>query len=151
MARFQINRSVSRVILGVKKALKKVVWNLIRIRIIWLAGTRMRQVMRQQKDYLKKNIHVTAIVGLSDTIAVGAIRAIEDAGKKVPDDISVVGFDGTVISRFYTPRITSMGQDINSIAKRSVELLMKHIHYTLGCEHDYAPHNLIEGESVRRV
>ena len=32
-----------------------------------------------------------------------------------------------------------------------VELLMKHIHYTLGCEHDYAPHNLIEGESVRRV
>lgn len=91
-ARFQINRSVSRVILGVKKALKK-----------------------------------------------------------VPDDISVVGFDGTVISRFYTPRITSMGQDINSIAKRSVELLMKHIHYTLGCEHDYAPHNLIEGESVRRV
>ena len=71
--------------------------------------------MRQQKDYLKKNIHVTAIVGLSDTIAVGAIRAIEDAGKKVPDDISVVGFDGTVISRFYTPRITSMGQDINSM------------------------------------
>ena len=87
---------------------------------------------------------MTAIVGLSDTIAVGAIRAIEDAGKKVPDDISVVGFDGTVISRFYTPRITS-------IAKRSVELLMKHIHYTLGSEHDYAPHNLIEGESVRRV
>ena len=103
------------------------------------------------KRLLEKNIHVTAIVGLSDTIAVGAIRAIEDAGKKVPDDISVVGFDGTVISRFYTPRITSMGQDINSIAKRSVELLMKHIHYTLGCEHDYAPHNLIEGESVRRV
>ena len=103
------------------------------------------------KRLLEKNIHVTAIVGLSDTIAVGAIRAIEDAGKKVPDDISVVGFDGTVISRFYTPRITTMGQDINSIAKRSVELLMKHIHYTLGCEHDYAPHNLIEGESVRRV
>ena len=103
------------------------------------------------KRLLEKDIHVTAIVGLSDTIAVGAIRAIEDAGKKVPDDISVVGFDGTVISRFYTPRITSMGQDINSIVKRSVELLMKHIHYTLGCEHDYAPHNLIEGESVRRV
>ena len=103
------------------------------------------------KRLLEKNIHVTAIVGLSDTIAVGAIRAIEDAGKKVPDDISVVGFDGTVISRFYTPRITTMGQDINSIAKRSVEILMKHIHYTLGCEHDYAPHNLIEGESVRRV
>lgn len=44
-----------------------------------------------------------------------------------------------------------MGQDINSIVKRSVELLMKHMHYTLECEHDYAPHKLIEGESVRRV
>ena len=103
------------------------------------------------KKLLEKNINVTAIVGLSDTIAVGAIRAIEDAGKKVPDDISVVGFDGTVISRFYTPRIKTMVQDINSIAKRSVELLMKHLHYKLKCEHDYAPHSLIEGESVRRV
>lgn len=136
--------------LGCKKGFEKVVWNLIRIRIIWLAGIRMRQVMKQQKDYLKKHT------------CDSDCRAVRyDCGwrnscnrrcrEKVPDDISVVGFDGTVISRFYTPRITSMGQDINSIAKRSVELLMKHIHYTLGCEHDYAPHNLIEGESVRRV
>ena len=40
--------------LGCKKGFEKVAWNLIRIRIIWLAGIRMRQVMRQQKDYLKK-------------------------------------------------------------------------------------------------
>lgn len=37
---------------------------------------------------------VTAVIALSDTIAVGAMRAICDAGKKVPDDISVIGFDG---------------------------------------------------------
>ena len=103
------------------------------------------------RELLDEGVDCTAIFALSDSMAIGAVRALIDAGKKVPDDISVVGFDGTVISRFYTPRITSMGQDINSIAKRSVELLMKHIHYTLGCEHDYAPHNLIEGESVRRV
>lgn len=106
--------------------------------------------MRQQKSYLKKHTcdsHCRAVRYDCGWRNSGNRRCRE----KVPDDISVVGFDGTVISRFYTPRITSMGQDINSIAKRSVELLMKHIHYTLGCEHDYAPHNLIEGESVRRV
>ena len=45
------------------------------------------------KKLLKQVSGVTAIIALSDTIAVGAMRAICDAGKRVPDDISVVGFD----------------------------------------------------------
>lgn len=103
------------------------------------------------KRLLEQNTDVTAIVGLSDTIAIGAIRAINDAGKRVPEDISVVGFDGIKLTEFCIPRITSIRQDINSIAKRSVELLMKHIHYTLKGEHDFAPYILVEGESVQTI
>ena len=68
--------------MGVKKALKKVVLefdpdkNYMACRYSYEAG------YETTKRLLEKNIHVTAIVGLSDTIAVGAIRAIEDAGKK---------------------------------------------------------------------
>ncbi|MBQ4059386.1 MAG: LacI family DNA-binding transcriptional regulator [Lachnospiraceae bacterium] len=101
------------------------------------------------KKILASSSDVTAIVALSDTIAVGAMRAIKDAGKQVPDDISVVGFDGIELSKFCIPRITTISQDTDNIAKRSVELLFKHMQNTLGNEHDIAPYRLVEGESVR--
>ena len=45
---------LEKVITFISTLIEEGIKNLIRIRIIWLAGTRMRQVMRQQKDYLKK-------------------------------------------------------------------------------------------------
>ena len=88
---------------------------------------------------------------MSDTIAFGAMRAIQDSGRRVPEDISVTGFDGIELAQFSIPRITTIKQDTQHIATRSVELLIKHIHYNLESEHDIAPHNLIEGESVRTL
>lgn len=101
------------------------------------------------KQILESNKEVTAIFALSDMIALGVIRAINDAGKKVPDDISVAGFDGISMSDYATPRITTIWQDADRIANRSVELLMKHIHYDLDEEHDVIPYKLIEKESVK--
>lgn len=103
------------------------------------------------KELLRRNSDVTAIVALSDTIAFGAMRAIQDSGRRVPEDISVTGFDGIELAQFSIPRITTIKQDTRHIATRSVELLIKHIHYNLKSEHDIAPHNLIEGESVRTL
>lgn len=103
------------------------------------------------KELLCRNSDVTAIVALSDTIAFGAMRAIQDSGRRVPEDISVTGFDGIELAQFSIPRITTIKQDTQHIATRSVELLIKHIHYNLESEHDTAPHNLIEGESVRTL
>ena len=79
------------------------------------------------KKLLEKNIHVTAIVGLSDSIAVGAIRAIEDAGKKVPEDISVAGFDGTEMAAYYNPAITTIRQPAEIMAKETIKLLFDSI------------------------
>ena len=103
------------------------------------------------KELLSRNSDVTAIVALSDTIAFGAMRAIQDSGRRVPEDISVTGFDGIELAQFSIPRITTIKQDTQHIATRSVELLIKHIHYNLKSEHDIAPHSLIEGESVRTL
>ena len=66
----------------------------------------------------------TALFAMSDTVAVGAIRALRDLGKSVPDDVSVVGFDGVDISRFTVPRLTTVEQPVNEIARRSVNLLL---------------------------
>lgn len=66
----------------------------------------------------------TALFAMSDTVAVGAIRALKDLGLSVPGDISVVGFDGIDISRFTLPRLTTVEQPVEEIARRSVDLLL---------------------------
>ena len=50
----------------------------------------------------------TAVFAASDSIAVGAMKALADAGLKIPGDISVMGFDDTVLASFTTPPLTTM-------------------------------------------
>lgn len=92
---------------------------------------------------------VTAVIALSDTIATGAIRAIYDNGKKVPDDISVVGFDGISLSNYCVPRLTTIKQDAEAMAKNSVELMLKQIHYPGDKKNMSIPFKLLERESVQ--
>ena len=66
----------------------------------------------------------TALFAMSDTVAVGAIRALKDLGRSVPEDISVVGFDGVDISRYTVPRLTTVEQPVDEIARRGVNLLL---------------------------
>jgi DNA-binding LacI/PurR family transcriptional regulator len=53
----------------------------------------------------------TAVLCFSDALAVGVVRAIEDAGLRVPDDVSVVGFDDTPLARRVRPALTTVHQD----------------------------------------
>lgn len=61
---------------------------------------------------------------MSDSVAIGAIRALRDLGKNVPDDISVIGFDGIDLGRFTIPRLTTVEQPVDEIAQRSVNILL---------------------------
>ena len=75
-------------------------------------------------NFFRENHDVTALFAMSDTVAVGAIRALRDLGLSVPGNVSVVGFDGIDISRFLTPRLTTVEQPVEEIARRSVNLLL---------------------------
>ena len=61
---------------------------------------------------------------MSDAVAIGAIRALRDLGKNVPEDVSVIGFDGIDLSRFTIPRLTTVEQPVEEIALRSVNMLL---------------------------
>ena len=88
---------------------------------------------------------VTALFAMSDTVAVGAIRALNDLGKKVPEEISVIGFDGIDISKYTVPRLTTVEQPVEEIARRSVELLLDMM------ENNASPrHILVDAEFRRR-
>lgn len=59
----------------------------------------------------------------SDRMAIGAIRAIHDAGLTCPHDVAVVSFDGLVPPDLTTPRLTSVVQPVRAVGERSVRLL----------------------------
>ena len=76
------------------------------------------------KVFFTEHPEVTALFTMSDTVAVGAIRALNDLGISVPGDVSVVGFDGVEVSRYTVPRLSTVEQPVEEIARRSVNLLL---------------------------
>lgn len=69
----------------------------------------------------------TAILCFSDAIAIGVIRAINDAGLHVPEDISVVGFDDNPLARTSAPALTTVRQDVGEKGRAAIAALMSAI------------------------
>lgn len=66
---------------------------------------------------------VTAVFAFSDELAIGVAKAILNLGLKIPDDISVIGFDGTEIAEFYNPSIDTLYQPADQMALTAIEAL----------------------------
>lgn len=66
----------------------------------------------------------TAVFCMSDTMAVGAMRALHDIGKRIPEDVSVFGFDGVELGKYCYPRLTTIEQPVHELARASIELLL---------------------------
>lgn len=97
---------------------------------------------------LDKNPDISAVFCMSDVMAIGAMRAAADRGLRVPEDISVIGFDGLVTCDFTIPRLTTIRQETEIIAKRSVEILLDMIeNYTQPVYEDIS-FEMKPGESV---
>jgi len=69
----------------------------------------------------------TAVVCTNDLIAIGAIKAFTSAGLKVPEDISVVGFDNVMYGEYWTPSITSVTYDKQAFGQKACEVLLNNI------------------------
>lgn len=78
----------------------------------------MRELLQEERDF-------TAVFAISDIMAMGACRAILDAGKRVPEDIAVGGFDGITAGDFFIPRITTIRQPMEEIAQATINLLFE--------------------------
>lgn len=80
------------------------------------------QGYRLTKDLLEKE-KITAIFAANDGMALGSIKAINEMGLKVPNDISVIGFDNIDIASYMTPELTTVDSSLEKIAKQSVSSL----------------------------
>ena len=93
---------------------------------------------------------MTAILAMSDVMAIGALRAIHDRGLRVPEDVSLVGYDGIEQSAYCVPRLTTIRQNAERLARRGVDILL---HQANGGEavHEIVPFELVYGDSVRSI
>ena len=97
----------------------------------------------------QENRAFTALFAMSDIMAIGACRAIFDHGLKVPDDVSVIGFDGIQIGRYYNPTLTSVRQPQDEIARRSASLIIQNIKGINIGHNIVLDTEVVAGESVR--
>lgn len=103
------------------------------------------------KYMLENKNDITAIFAISDIMAVGAAKAVSDKGLKIGEDISIIGFDGLDVSKYYTPGITTVKQPKKNMAKRSVELLIDLLNNKGNHEHVLFETQIIERESCREI
>jgi LacI family transcriptional regulator len=93
----------------------------------------------------------TAVFCMADVMAMGAIRALADSGLRVPEDVSVVGFDGLPIGEFIVPRLSTVSQSVEELARRGIELLRSNIEGQPICAHEILPAQIQWKESVKAV
>lgn len=72
---------------------------------------------------LSRDKSVTAILAAADTIAIGAAKAALTMGLRIPEDISIVGFDGIEFAEYYHPSIDSFSQPATAMAQSAVDML----------------------------
>ena len=100
----------------------------------------VRELLSRRRDF-------TAIFCFNDISAIGAIRALYDAGLRTPEDVSVVGFDDIVGASFHIPSLTTVKQPLSEMGERAVDLLVEKI----ACpDKPYAGEIVMQPELMRR-
>lgn len=90
----------------------------------------------------------TALFAFNDISAMGAIRALRDAGLRVPDDVSVVGFDDIQNAAYQNPGLTTVRQPLREMGRVAAEILLRRINRPGSDSHD--KRNTVEPELIVR-
>lgn len=96
---------------------------------------------------------VTAVFAANDHLALGILRALHDGGRRIPDDVSLVGFDDVPESGYFLPPLTTVRPDFDAVAGLSLRVLLDLLDGdpdAVPAVHSIAP-VLVERASVRRV
>ena len=102
-------------------------------------------------NLLDRGRDFTALFAMSDVMAIGAIRALNDRGIHVPEHVSVMGFDGLQVGEFIQPRLSTVCQDPQELAARSVEILLENIKNPQSPRYETIPVQIQLRESTKHV
>lgn len=106
------------------------------------------QVENEIINRIKNGLKVDAIFGRNDMLACVAMSAIKKMNLKVPQDIAVIGFDNSLLSRFSDPKLTTMEMQREEISRAAIEMLQRMIEGKEGALNAAFKTNLIRREST---
>lgn len=111
----------------------------------WTAASGYRAGLRVAEDPT-----ITAVFCGNDEMAAGLYRALHEAGRRVPTDVSVVGFDDIPLAEYFPPPLTTVAQDFHTIGHRLVDLLLEQIRGGTALEdlHSLVPTKLVVRDST---
>ena len=76
------------------------------------------------------------------------MRAMKDMGLTVPNDVSLIGFNGVDYTRYSLPRLATIRQDAAMLARKSVDDLLLRISFGSPAAHEKIPYEYVDGESA---
>ncbi len=81
------------------------------------------------RDLLDRRVEFDAVFGLNDTLALGAMRALQESGRRVPEDVAVVGFDDLDDAQYSIPSLTTVDPGQEWIARTAVRTVVERIEH----------------------
>lgn len=99
---------------------------------------------------IERGADFSAVFTISDTMAIAAIKALEDNGRRVPEDCSVIAIDGLPVSEYTIPTLTTMVQPAEEMGMESVSILLKMLEGA-PARHLLLEARIREGASIKQV
>ncbi|MDQ0150188.1 LacI family DNA-binding transcriptional regulator [Eubacterium multiforme] len=118
--------------------------------LIYLSDLKVKSGYKAAENFIKSSNKVEGIICATDELAMGVINGLRDNGVRVPEDVSVVGFNNNFLGEVFYPKLTTVSQpsyDMGSVAMRIlIKLLNKQ---ELEQAHYVLPHGIVERNSVK--
>ena len=100
------------------------------------------------QELLNSGVDFTAVLASNDEFALGAIKALEEAGRKIPQDVAIIGFDNRLEGTVNEPGLSSIHVPLFSLGYRAVELMLEHLDGSTALnEREYVGTRLVIRES----
>jgi LacI family transcriptional regulator len=107
--------------------------------------------LQATRNLLKRGAEFTGIVACCDEVAVGAISAAYEFGIKVPEQLSVIGYDNTKTAKMAVPRLTTVSQPLYSMGKQAFDMLCTEMEQGKRALNRILPYEIVERDSVSNV
>lgn len=148
-----LNENISDREKGYRKAIKEVSGVNVNESLIWKSGYDTKAIRRNiREEFEKANPKPTAIFCSTDNRALATLRELNEMGVTVPNDVSLVGFDGFLKDYLTHPSMATNEQPLVEMGKRAAEILLHEIkERTLERHEEVFPVTFIDGESLSSI
>lgn len=117
--------------------------------LVYLSSMKVKSGYEGVQKFLKQNKKFNGVVCASDDIAMGAINALRDSKLRIPEDVSVVGFNDNFAASIFYPKITTISQPTYDMGSVAMRMLIKMLNKKeLEEPHYVLEHQLVEREST---